>query len=219
MNNKKTKDSLLETPMDQLPLGKSFTRCFELGLKEAAPTLKEFIQLNPHLKYNEDFFRDPRVTYGLFNKKSKKWELLKQFLLKNGFTSNDWTMLIPKKLKSGRLVDDFSKVKKEQLLKLPIAVVCPGKTSAKSKDGTVENVLNLDESQWFLSLHYEGCSAIQKELRSLGFTKKDGPFMKVKFKSSKTKQQHIEFLISEKGFFKWDAVKAVEFGLKAGWIK
>jgi hypothetical protein len=58
---------------------------------------------------------------------------------------------------------------------------------------------------------------LQKVLRRLGFTEKDGEFMKVVF-GGKTKQYHINRLVNEKKFSESEARTAVEWGLKAGWI-
>lgn len=84
------------------------------------------------------------------------------------------------------------------------------------------NVFNVDnpnilfkysDRRGFVSL-----AGIQKALKKLGFTEKDGYFMSMIFTNLHPKQYYVDRLINEKDFSEAEATEAVEIGLRAGWI-
>lgn len=223
---KDNKAELLQTSMMDLPLGTSFKKCFDLTddrdvpiyTNLRVPTLAEFIDLNPYLKYHTSDFRDFRKNHTLFNKRSKKWKLLKAFLINSGLTSEDWPMLVPQKMENSKMVDDFSRLSKAKILGMPIQVICPGKATRYMEKDTVAEVLNLEEGDY--RRKQSTYFSIKQKLYSLGFRSGDGYLMRFKFPAlTKTKLQHIKFLQENKSFSYKDAIQAVNFGLRAGWIK
>lgn len=207
---KMNKIKLLLTRMDKFPLGKPFANCFTVTAGKI-PTLKDFIILNSFLKYNSERFMDSRPNNELFIRNSKKWFLLKSYLLENGFTPEDWPMLIPQKVENGKIVDDFSVLNRNQLLKLPISAVCPGKSTRHMREYTVGDILNFK-----MNHANNSYLIIQKKLRSLGFTDKDGEIMKLTQK--KTRDYYVKKLVELRKFSLEDANRAVDLGLRAGWI-
>lgn len=209
------KQKLLITSMCNLPLGTSFTIIFRGSIF----SLQSFINHNPFVKKEEDFFEF--VMFGnkhaAFKRKSKKWEMLKNFLLEKGFTCEDWPMLLPKiKGSDGRLVYDFSLLSKEKLLDIPIDVICPGKsTSYCDANVRVSDALKSD-------IHFcrsqNGALVIQRKLKFLGFSKEDGEFMKINNPKLKTKEYFVSLLTEKREFTIAEAITAIDLGLRAGWI-
>lgn len=164
------KEELLHTCMHKLPLSKVFVKRFD---PNRPLTLKEFMELNPYLKYQTDGFIGPgKEEYYFFSKSSPLWKELKKFLLDSGFTSSDWMMLISDKKVNGRT--DFSSLTKEQILSLPIGVLSPGSSTNNMVDVTVADFLKQE-----YVYYNKQVGAIQKILISLGFTENDGPFMSI----------------------------------------
>lgn len=164
------KEILLNTYMHKLPLSKTFKKRFD---PDRPLVLREFILLNPYLKYQTDGFIGPgKEEYYFFSKSSPLWKELKKLLSDSGFTPSDWMMLISDKKVNGRT--DFSSLTKDQILSLPIGVLSPGSSTNNMVGVTVADFLNRE----YIPFNKQA-SVIQEILRSLGFTEEDGHFMSI----------------------------------------
>jgi hypothetical protein len=215
------KKKLLETPMNQLKfLGEFFTKSFELDCKNqkykdyVIPKLYDFIKLNNFLKYDYDEFKvSEYLEYYPFCKKSKKWEMLKKFLIENDFTTDDWAMLVPRKFEHGKKTDDLLALSKNQILGLPITIVCPGKSTKGIDDNiTVANILSDGN---FFYCKKATALVIKRRLETLGFDKNDGFIMKLR--NSRNRSFYYKQL-SSKGFTPEDSNTLIDLALRAGWI-
>ena len=164
------KEILLNTYMHELPLSKIFKKRFD---PDRPLVLREFILLNPYLRYQTDGFIGPgKEEYYFFCKNSSLWRELKKFLIESGFTPLDWMMLISDKKVNGRT--DFSSLTKDQILSLPIGALSAGSSTNKMVGVTVADFLNRE----YVPFNKQA-SVIQKILMSLGFTEEDGHFMSI----------------------------------------
>jgi hypothetical protein len=215
--------------------------------KQDILTLRDFIGVNPGLKTNKEvFFCYKREGSRLmewpgFIKDSKSFKKLRQFLLDNEFTYKDWILLLPDVDTPKGKRPDYSLLDKKTLLDQFVSRITGVKGACepvqqleyifhpedkyypKMSTATVEQMLSLtmEKIESVASIYSYGrtLQIIQGKLKNFGFTSEDGPFMEIKFPESKSKDKFVEDLVRFKGFSRRDAKIAVEFGLRAGWIK
>lgn len=247
MENTKIKKQLLATPMNKLGLGGAFDSWFwgkHMQQKDVL-SLKEFMNLNSLKASTEKFIcrrieSDQPSSCG-FIRRSKSWEKLKEFLLKSGFTHDDWAMLLPEVDSSAGVALDIKLLNKKILLSLPylkvtdVKAVCGPARAIQhffdSKGGpmmiVVKDMLSLT-GEMIGSILPSGCErrklektfqGVQAQFKLYGLTERDGPFMKLKFPFTHSREYHVDDLVNNKNFTRKDADAAVDIGIKAGWIK
>ena len=209
-------------------------------------TLIEFMGLNPNLMTNKDTFichkKDLpcRPNHFGFIKDSKSYKKLKQFLLDNQFDYKDWVHLLPDiETPKGKLPDltlldkdilgdqPFSIVTGVKKLRGPVQqleyIYHPENQSQRKSTLSVNDVLGLNMDQItsvaYIKSYGKTLQVIQRKFKELGFTAEDGPFMQINFPNSKKRENYIEDLIKFKGFTRTRAIRAVNDGIDAGWIK
>jgi len=242
MENKK---KLSDLPMNKLGLGGAFNNYFfnKRGQQQSdVITLAEFFALNQSPRANKETFicwrtkeiKEKFLRFRGFKKESVSFQKLKIFLLKNKFTHEDWVLLLPKIKTSKGLIYDLSLLDKEVLLSLPYHKVTETKLNChparricdclnRSYDDQfilVKDILCLTNEQVKLLPGYveKTLINIQRRFKKHGLTDEDGPFMKINFSSVRSKDDYVNELIAIKGFSKKEAVLAVNFGIRAGWI-
>lgn len=235
------KQKLLDSPMNKLGLGGAFNSHFwnKRVSQSDVLTLSEFISLNPFLKGNKGkfiCFRTPEIKREAycrdFIKGSASFQKLKNFLLKNKFTHEDWILLLPDVKTSQGLVPDLSLLDKASLVNLSYHKVTGTKLHCQpserirdylgypsEKPILVKDILGLTHKQVKTPRYMERTFVnIQKKFKKYGLTEEDGPFMEIHFSSTKSQYDYVNELISDKGFTKKEAILAVDLGIRAGWI-
>jgi|GEM_PF-6404650 len=209
-------------------------------------TLQEFISVNEVLKSNKEVLICYKREAGRiqnspgFIKDSQSFKKLKKFLLDNCFTYEDWILLLPEVDSPKGKRPDYSLLDRKNLMDQSVSRVVGVKGLCepvqqleyifhsenrylRKSTVTIREVLGLTmeiiESVASIYSYGKTLLIIQRKLEDFGFTKKDGPFMEIKFPESKSKDKFVEDLVRFKGFSRRDAKIAVEFGLRAGWIK
>lgn len=239
------KQQLLDSPMNKLGLGGAFNSHFyskDMQQSEVI-TLTEFISLNQCIKANKDKFvcwRNSEVEeilyYRQFIKESISFKKLKSFLLENNFTHKDWMLLLPNVKTPKGLVPDLTFLDKKSLLNLPYHQVTETKLECRPAERIryffehqgdelilVKEILSLTNiqvnslgsSKSFMEKTFVN---MQKKFKKYGLTEEDGPFMKIRFSWSQSKDDYVNDLIFNKDFSKEEAIIAVNFGVRAGWI-
>lgn len=241
------KQKLLNSPMNKLGLGGAFNNRFwnkDMQQSEVI-TLAEFICLNPFPKANKELFIcwrtlevKSKLYYGQFIKESRSFQKLKGFLLKNKFTHEDWMLLLPDVNTAKGLFPNLGLLSKQSLLNLPYHHVTETKLSCRPAEIIRYHVGHSSEQPILvkeiidfttddvttLVLGFSGklmektLANIQRKFRRYGLTEKDGSFMKIHFSLTKSKDDYVNELTVNKGFSTEEAVMAVNFGIKAGWI-
>ena len=206
----KNKEILLQTPMNELGLGDVFNRrFFQRSMRQGQVfTLLQFFEANRsiHQAVTRGILCVPPNTAIPFRKRfikrdSKAFQIFREFLIDNGFTSSDWIMLLPKGA-GGRL--DYGKLSHEQLQTLPVFQVThvtatgrPMKWIAsaffgderQSSNISVQEILMLSQKVVFKKISKKGkeyygvlytFSVIQKKLVECGFGTQYA-FMKIDF--------------------------------------
>ncbi len=241
------KQKLLDSPMNKLGLGGAFNNYFWSKDVQQSDviTLTEFISLNPFLKASKEIFicwRTPEIKRSIrhrtFIKESRSFQKLKNFLLKNKFTHEDWVLLLPNALTAKGLLPNLALLSKQSLLNLPYQHVTETKLSCRPAELIryyfersseqpilVKDIINLTDDNLQSSFFppYKKTMEktfvnIQKRFKRYNLTKEDGPFMKIDFSSKKSKDYYLNDLIHNKGFSKKEAITAINLGIKAGWI-
>ena len=176
-------------------------------------------------------------AYPGFKKGSTSWKKLKVFLLENKFSYKDWPMLLPEVETTQGKRPDYSLLDKKTLLLLPVYKVTGAKLASSPINDIGNELLNekdpekikVSDIMKITSKDADTLSGepqsiqktlfnIQKKLKAYGFTEKDGPFMKAVWKKSYTEEDFVNELVHNKNFSRNDAITAVKFGVKAGWI-
>ena len=176
-------------------------------------------------------------------KRSASFKKLTKLLLENGFDHKDWILLLPEIKTSKGLVPNYALLDKKSLIELSLFKVTDIKESCMPATSLhifisevestlyqpiqVKNILSLDGKK-IDSLFKRGYGnqtlentliSIQKKFREYGLSEEDGPFMSLNLPCTKSKEDYIEDLITNKGFTDSEASTAVYLGLKAGWIQ
>ena len=183
------------------------------------------------------------LSYG-FAKESASWIKLKEFLIMKGFTFKEWIMLLPNIKTNKGYVPDYKLLGKKILVDMPVCKITdvkpncdPFRQISSATFGAERNhndpfqLKVKDILRWTAAeINTEFPSSeknravrntflsIQGRLRHLGFGEKDSVVMKAYLFSLRTREDHITYLVQNKEFSRTDAVKAVAFGIKAGWI-
>jgi len=128
---KKSKKQLLNTKMNKLGLPKLVVNHFyhPRDSEDNVVTLKEFFEMNHELFTQRTAFFTKRIQIKRFLnnfahihgflKKSKAWQILREFLLENNFTHRDCIHLIEKEHENVFLLS------KKQILSLPVEDIFP----------------------------------------------------------------------------------------------
>lgn len=202
------KEVLLNTPMNQLGLDRSFGTLFEGGSRVL--TLAEFFKRNSSLfyvKYESPvriyffqcFSESDTFSHEKFKRASRSFQNLYELLRKQGFTHHDWVFLLDK---VGRGEFDYRQLSKNMLRTFPLArivdikvAMLPVSSSPFSQitelifgeevnpfSITVEDFISLKGVKIICknSRLRKTLQIIQQELRDYGFTQKDGPFMGIR---------------------------------------